>query len=95
MCHKGVGPQDSGSARGVVGDPVADPDLELRGAGGAGVLIYLPSWLFSLLSFLFFFFFLPKISGGIPWASPLDPPLYRIVEIGYEKGVASKTQCYD
>ena len=34
MCHKGIGPQDSGSARGAVGDPVADPDLELRGVSG-------------------------------------------------------------
>ena len=34
---------------------VADPDLELR---GCVVLIYLPYWLFSLLSFLLF---LPQI----------------------------------
>ena len=39
---------------------VVDPDLEL---GGAGVLIYLPCWPFSLLSFLLF---LPKIRGGGP-----------------------------
>ena len=37
---------------------VPDPDLELRGmgGGGGGVLIYLPSWPFSLLSFLLFFY---------------------------------------
>ena len=35
---------------------MADPDLELRGVGGGGGggLIYLPCWLFSLLSFLHF-----------------------------------------
>ena len=38
---------------------MADPDLELRGVGGA-VLIFLPCWSFSLQSFLF----LPKIRGG-------------------------------
>ena len=41
---------------------VADPDLELRGCGGV-VLIYLPYWLSSLLSFLRF---LPKIRGAGP-----------------------------
>ena len=52
--------------------PVADPDLELRGA----VLIDLPCWLFFLLSF---FLFLPKIP---PWAPPLDPPLvtFRVLQ---------------
>ena len=30
-----------------------------------------------------FLLFLPKISGA--WAPPIDPPLYRIVEIDYEK----------
>ena len=53
-------------------------DLHFRMEEGA-VLIYLPRWLFSLLSFLF----LPKIGGGGggaagPWAPPLDPPLTRI-----------------
>ena len=42
---------------------VADPDLELRGVGGGVVLIYLPYWLSSLLSFLRF---LPKIRGAGP-----------------------------
>ena len=33
---------------------LGDPDLELRGEVGGG-LIYLPDWLFSLLSFLLFY----------------------------------------
>ena len=49
---------------------MADPDLELRGVGGGG-LIYLPCWLFSLLSFLHFF---PKIRGGGGVGGPLRAP---------------------
>ena len=37
----------------------------MEGGGGRAVLIYLPCWLFSLLSFLPF----------VPRAPPLDPPL--------------------
>ena len=51
---------------------VADPELELRGrgggVGGGGFDLYLPCWLFSLLSF---FLFLPKVRGpGTPWPLP-------------------------
>ena len=53
---------------------VADPDLELRGGGGGGVLDLLAlSAIFpSVISS-----FLPKIGGGGPRAPPppLDPPL--------------------
>ena len=44
---------------------VADPDLKLKGRGA--VLIYLPCWLFSLLSFLLFF---TKNKGGGGGSSP-------------------------
>ena len=54
---------------------VADPDLELRKEGP--VLIYLPCWLFSFLSFLLF---LSKITWrdtprSARQTPPLDPPL--------------------
>ena len=50
-------------------EPVADPDLELRGGGGGAVLIYLPCRPFSLQSFLLFS---PKIRGnGVGPPGPL------------------------
>ena len=47
---------------------VGDPDLELRGGGGGGFLIYLHCWPFPLLSFLLV---LPKIGGLPPSPRPL------------------------